>query len=170
LVFLIVVVNGFCVVKVHHVVNIRVFLMFILLLQVLIVLFFSFYGWYYLYFSLPGKLKFHWRWKVVGCLWLWWKFYISSMFVFFSKLCDFCSFWLLKFFILKIICWWYVWIEDIACELEENFNFFPKLAKEFVNWNLLIFCKYQVDAKNISNALPSDGGNMKPYFQLLVFS
>jgi hypothetical protein len=44
-----------------------------------------------------------------------------------------------------------------------------KLAKELVNQELLIFCKYQVMQK-ISNALWSGGGNIKLCSQLLTFN
>jgi len=40
--------------------------------------------------------------------------------------------------------------------------------KELVNQELLIFPKYQMDAKT-SSALWNGGGNMKPWFQLLTF-
>jgi hypothetical protein len=39
-----------------------------------------------------------------------------------------------------------------------------ELVKEFINWKLLIFCKCQVDVKNIKMPIWSGGGNMKPCF------
>jgi hypothetical protein len=43
-----------------------------------------------------------------------------------------------------------------------------ELTKELINRKLLIFQRYQVDAKNIKCLLTSEG-NMKPSSKLLVF-
>lgn len=134
LVLIILLQNVFCVVNVHHVVigvhyivgvhNFCWFfqilpLLFIVLLLVLLCCFPPFYGWYYRNTALSYKLKFHRRWKVVGCLQIPTKpfrFYVSC---FFHQICVIFLF----FLVLKIMCWFYVWIclyknslqiEDIA--------------------------------------------------------
>jgi hypothetical protein len=43
-----------------------------------------------------------------------------------------------------------------------------ELTKELIDQNLLIFQRYQVDAKNIKCLLTSEG-NMKPCSKLLAF-
>jgi hypothetical protein len=58
--------------------------------------------------------------------------------------------------------------EDISLNIFEMVVNTSELTKELIDRKLLIFQRYQVDAKNIKCLLTSEG-NMKPCFKLLVF-